>query len=151
MLCVDRKKNGQLPVKTHFKYSIVNETRTYCSPARTCFPICHPFVTGKLFDALKSETRQVKILKEIIQHASSIHSLAPYSPTVPSSRILVPRYRQSLNVSTAYLSIWDIIEYHVWEIFTVLKFEYWHFSYQSTVMQSAKWHYNFTSFHKTVR
>jgi hypothetical protein len=35
-------------IMTHFRYSMVNKTRTYRSPACTSFSICHPFVAATI-------------------------------------------------------------------------------------------------------
>lgn len=45
----------------------------------------------------------------------------PYSPTVPSGRILVPKYLQSRKVSTAYLWNMAYIGHCAWEMTKALK------------------------------
>jgi hypothetical protein len=44
-----KKQKGLAQITmTHFKYSMINKARTYCSPARAGFSIRHPFVATTL-------------------------------------------------------------------------------------------------------
>jgi hypothetical protein len=52
-ILVKSQKRGTILVESmmaHFRYSVINKTRTYCSSARASFSICHPLVAAIFID-----------------------------------------------------------------------------------------------------